>query len=90
MITKQGAKPGGAIKQNIRFSRTGYFFFNQNLNLNIRERHRSTVSYIVLQIYAPFPDYQTYLRCSITVYLLVRLLVYVGYNLNGLLFAKTL
>ncbi len=59
-------------------------FFNQNLNLNIRERYCSTVSYIVLQIYAPFPDYQTNFTCSITVYLLVQLFVYVGYYLNGL------
>ena len=44
---------------------------------NIRERYCSTVSYIVLQIYAPFPDYQTNFTCYITVYLLVRLLVYV-------------
>ena len=51
---------------------------------NIRERYCSTVSYIVLQIYGSFPDYQTYLRCSITLYLLVRLVVYVEYNLNGL------
>ena len=50
---------------------------------NIRERYCSTVSYIVLQIYAPFPDCQTNFTCSITVYLLVRLLVYVQYNLNG-------
>ena len=79
MITRQGAKPGGAIKQNIRFSRTGYLFFNQNLNLNIRERHRSTVSYIVLQIYGSLSDYQTYFICSTTVYLSVRLLVQIEY-----------